>query len=191
MDNFRDDKFSTNGNRMVGNEQQNNVRQSNLFSRFTQEGMERELENVRQNNPEHYEEAKKEVEEIQAKMNSEEFRSSMAGIANFFAGLAGMTLAPSQNDNLKEQVERVTNPFVEDTSDILIDPQVMSFLFSLDGVGYDDSNIHDIHDIPDVIPPKKQWQNNTSPFLSNFTFYDDFMVPFLKLDKETEEFYKK
>ncbi len=165
-------------------------------SRFDMEAMQMELEHLKETDPKKYEEAKKEMEEVTRGLNSPEFREAMANMSNFFAGLAGLAggMRMNQKDadyrDRKEVFTKETNPFKEFDADIDLDPSVISFLFSLDGVGFNDYSMSNIE--PDFTnpPERKQWDISTSPFKAYPDLYNKFFKVCFKLDKDTADFYK-
>lgn len=155
--------------------------------------LEKELEYLKENKPEDYEKARNELDELNRQLNSEQFRQSMSGLANFFQnlsqGFAGFSQA--QKDEISSMKVEAVNPFKDQTFDIDLDPRVISFLFSLDGKGFDDYSINDIKPIADNPTDKKQWNIMTNPFKYNDKIYKNLFEELFRLNEDTQDFYKK
>ena len=71
----------------------------------------------------------------------------------------------------------------QSTVEIPFDPNIMNYMFSLDGVGFDNSN-NALQENPTDI---KQWEHNDSIFWSNEVLREQFLNIILKLGDNYEK----
>ena len=158
--------------------------------------MELELSYLKEHDPKKYEEARKEYEEFNRQINSDEFKQSMAGLASFFQGLSQgfnnipRDLSESDKRDLSGFKAEAVNPFIEHNYEVDLDPHIISFLFSLDAKGYDDYNINKIEPINENPTDKKQWNILTNPFKGIPAVYNNLFKELFRLDEDTQDFYK-